>query len=152
MKGWATAPAAVACALTLAALAVLPSSGAMNPGASAKNELKTAAFHAGELAQKGTISETHLHLHHTINCLEGPAGRDFDAAAGDPCQGQGKGAIADLKAAVPAKVSGAQAALNDANAALTLALQGESSNSVGAAKSDAAKAAQLLTKAAGEIM
>ena len=146
MKPW-VGFIAVVC---LAAFAALPSGGAANPAASAKMELGTAPFHAGELAQKGTISATQLHLHHTINCLEGPSGPDYSASAGDPCKGQGSGAIPDLKAAV-GKVNGADVALTDANAALKMALEGEQTNDVTLAKSLAAQASQHLNKAANEI-
>ncbi len=148
MKSRAIGLAAAVCVVMLA---TLPSNGAATPAASAKTQLKTAAFHAGELAQKGTVSATHLHLHHTINCLEGPSGPDFNAQAGYPCQDQGHGAIPDLKAAVAAKVAGANAALADANSALRPALQGEATNDAAQAKSLAAQASQRLTRAANEI-
>jgi hypothetical protein len=61
-------------------------------------ELRTAATHAGFAAKYETLKEVMLHLHHTVNCLVGPKDRMFDAAAGDPCQGQGVGALPDIKA------------------------------------------------------
>lgn len=61
-------------------------------------ELKTASYHAGELARKATtLATVQLHLHHVLNCLVGSSDKRFDAAAGDPCKGQGKGIIADIQ-------------------------------------------------------
>jgi len=61
-------------------------------------EIKTAITHAGFAAKYDTLQEVTLHLHHTINCLVGPNDPLFDAAAGNPCQGQGKGALVDIEA------------------------------------------------------
>lgn len=56
---------------------------------------QTAIQHA-EYSSKGTtLKEVQLHLHHVLNCLEGKAGKDFDASFGNPCQGEG--ALDDLK-------------------------------------------------------
>ncbi len=52
----------------------------------------TAAQHAGLAAAAGDIAGAHRHLHHTLNCLIGPDGEGFDAAAGNPCRDAG-GAI-----------------------------------------------------------
>jgi len=52
----------------------------------------TAAQHAGLAAAAGDIAGAHRHLHHTLNCLVGPDGDGFDAAAGNPC-GDAGGAI-----------------------------------------------------------
>jgi len=48
-----------------------------------------------------------MHLQHVMNCLEGPRGKNFRPAVGNPCQGQGSGVIVDLQAAVEAGASGA---------------------------------------------
>jgi hypothetical protein len=61
-------------------------------------ELKTAITHAGFAAKYDTIKEVTLHLHHVLNCLVGPNDKMFDAGAGNPCQGQGNGILADIKA------------------------------------------------------
>jgi len=62
------------------------------------DELKTAIFHSG-LAQKyDTMKEVGLHLHHVVNCIVGPDDPMFDKTAGNPCQGQGKGLLVDMKA------------------------------------------------------
>jgi hypothetical protein len=63
-----------------------------------KAELKTAITHAGFAAKYDTLKEVTLHLHHVINCIVGPDDKMFDKAAGNPCQGQGKGILADIKA------------------------------------------------------
>ena len=52
----------------------------------------TAAQHAGLAAAAGDIAGAHRHMHHTLNCLVGPDGEGFDAAAGNPC-GDAGGAI-----------------------------------------------------------
>lgn len=62
-------------------------------------ELKTAVTHAGFAAKYETMKEVALHLHHALNCLVGPQDKRFDAAAGNPCQGQGNGYLPDQKAA-----------------------------------------------------
>lgn len=71
--------------------------------ADAGPEITTAAKHAGLAGNSGNIYGVHSHLHHTLNCLEGPTGADFDAKEMNPCQGMGAGAIADT---TDAKVKG----------------------------------------------
>jgi len=61
-------------------------------------ELKTAITHTGFAQKYDTLKEVTLHLHHVINCLVGPGDKMFDKAAGNPCQGQGKGIMPDIKA------------------------------------------------------
>jgi len=96
-----------------------------------QTELKTATFHSGELAQKvNTVAGVQLHLHHVINCIEGPSGADFFAQAGYPCQGQGNGIIPDLKVAVMHMVPGASAALQEAQICQQLALQALASKDI----------------------
>jgi len=41
------------------------------------------------------MKTTQMHLHHVVNCLVGPQGEGFDATFGNPCNGQGSGAISD---------------------------------------------------------
>ncbi|TMI70735.1 MAG: hypothetical protein E6H05_13335 [Bacillati bacterium ANGP1] len=65
--------------------------------AAAKTELGTASTHAGFAAQYDAVAEVELHLHHVVNCLEGPAGKNYNMGAGNVCQGQGNGIFADLK-------------------------------------------------------
>ena len=61
-------------------------------------ELKTAITHAGYSAKQEALPGATTHLHHALNCLVGPQGKGFDAAPGNPCQGQGNGYLPDLKA------------------------------------------------------
>ena len=63
--------------------------------ADAAKEIKTAALHAGMASTSDTLQMTRAHLHHTLNCLEGPKGANFDATALNPCKDQGMGAIPD---------------------------------------------------------
>ena len=150
MKGWGIGVLVVC----FVALATLPSSGAMmgtDLVGSIKTQLKTATFHAGELAQKGAIAATQLHMQHTINCLEGPTGPHFVQAVGYPCQGQGKGIMPDLKTAVSRMVPGAQAAWNDANIALILAMQAKGMTDVAQAQPWAKVVAEHLAKASDEL-
>ena len=49
--------------------------------ASPKEEVTTAALHAGLAAKGGDIKEVHTHLHHALNCLVGPDGQGYDAQA-----------------------------------------------------------------------
>ncbi|HSB68606.1 MAG TPA: hypothetical protein VLT62_04625 [Candidatus Methylomirabilis sp.] len=83
------------------AFAVAPALAQSTQPVSAGNpdaELQTAMTHAGFAAKYDTLKEVSQHLHHTINCVVGPQDKLFDAAAGNPCQGQGNGALPDLKA------------------------------------------------------
>ena len=58
-------------------------------------ELAIATVHAGMAADAADMKMVHAHLQHVVNCLAGPMGADYNGAAGDPCKGQGDGAIAD---------------------------------------------------------
>lgn len=150
MRGWGTG-VLVFCFVALATLPSSAAMGGMDLVGSIKAQLKTATFHAGELAQKGAIAATKLHMQHTINCLEGPAGPDFVQAVGYPCQGQGHGILPDLKAAVSRMVPGAQAAWADANIALDLAKQTRSMTDVAEAQPWAKVVAEHLSKASDEL-
>lgn len=144
MRGWGVALLVVC----IVAFGTPPSHGAMmDLVGSIKMQLKTATFHAGELAQKGALPATKLHMQHTINCLEGPSGKDFVQASGYPCQGQGHGILPDLNAAVAAGVPGAASALQDAQIALNLSMQTQGMNDVDAAQPYARVVAEYLTKA-----
>jgi hypothetical protein len=81
--------------VTLPALILFLGAGSIGAAESAK-EIQTAAQHAAFAAKGKTVAETHLHLHHVINCIVGPSGEGFDAQAGNPCQGQGAGALSDF--------------------------------------------------------
>ena len=117
--------------IALVTLAAATSAPAQSPLANAKKQLETAIFHSGELAQRGSaVAASRTHLQHTINCLEGPQGEHFNAAPGNPCQGQGNGILPDLRAAQAAGVRGAGGALRFATAAQTLITTALQSNDV----------------------
>ncbi|KEZ76028.1 hypothetical protein [Salinisphaera hydrothermalis] len=69
------------------ALVVLISGGSAL-AASAPAPFRIAAEHAGYAAKADKLETIQTHLHHVLNCLEGPPGRDSQAAAGDPCHGK----------------------------------------------------------------
>lgn len=103
---------------------------------SAKDEISTAHAHA-VLAQSATsVAMAHTHLHHVINCLVGPNGSGFDAAAGTPCKGQGNGAIPDS--------AGDHALHAKLESALATARAGLKSESLAAVHQDAGKLAARL--------
>ena len=58
-------------------------------------ELSTAQTHAGMASTQTDIAMAQKHLQHAVNCLVGPNGTGFDAAAGNPCGKSGNGAIPD---------------------------------------------------------
>ena len=100
-------------------------------------ELSTAVTHAGMAAGSTELKMVQTHLHHVVNCLVGPQGAGFDAAAGNPCKDQGGGAIAD---APPAK----QAMLKTA---LATAQSGIMETDLAKAKATAAETQLALKKA-----
>jgi len=63
--------------------------------ADVKAEITTAAQHASLAASASDVATVHMHLHHTLNCLEGPKGADFTTKEINPCQNDGNGAIPD---------------------------------------------------------
>ncbi len=71
--------------------------------ADAADEVATAAQHAGFSSKATSLTVAHMHLHHTLNCLVGPAGRGFDAKQANPCSSQGNGAIPDTSDAAAKK-------------------------------------------------
>ncbi len=77
-------------------------------------EIQVAAIHAGLAVEMHALAQTHLHLHHVINCLVGPNGRQFDPRAGNPCHGLGKGAIPDSRMSAPSVRSALHQALRNA--------------------------------------
>lgn len=66
-------------------------------------QVKTAMLHATFASKATDVAQTHMHLHHVINCLVGPNGEGFDASAGNPCQGQGNGALNDMAGSMQEK-------------------------------------------------
>ncbi|MGH8162324.1 MAG: hypothetical protein ACRESR_09345 [Gammaproteobacteria bacterium] len=119
--------AALACAFALPAFAQTHS---------AKKEVATAHAHALMAEHAKTVKMAHTHLHHVINCLVGTHGKEFDAAAGDPCKGQGNGALSDS-----ASDHALHGKLKDA---LSAAQAGLKSDSLAKVHKDAAKAAAAL--------
>jgi len=86
--------------------------------ADAKGEITIAAQHASLAAQASDMAGVRMHLHHTLNCLEGPKGADFSKTDMNPCAHAGNGAIPDstnptttatLQTAVGQAVSGLKA-------------------------------------------
>ena len=68
--------------------------------ATAKDEIMTAAEHAGLSGAASNLKMAHAHLHHALNCLVGPSGEGYDSSAFDPCKGKGNGAIPDADSKV----------------------------------------------------
>ena len=130
---------------------------AADPVALVTAQLKTAIFHAGQLAVRGArtgtpggpevtvpVLATREHLQHVINCIEGPGGKDFKTASGYPCQGQGNGILVDLKTAQTADVGGAPRATIFVNAALHVAMSAVGSADVNESQPFAAVVARNL--------
>lgn len=102
----------------------------------ASTEVSTARAHAMMAQSANTVAMAHTHLHHVINCLVGPGGQGYDASAGNPCKGQGNGAIPD--SAGNSTLHGRlQGALADAQAGLQ-------ANALATVQSDAGKIASAL--------
>ena len=106
--------------------------------ADAAKEIATATAHAGMGAASGDIMMVHAHLHHVLNCLEGPGGKDYDASQANPCKDQGMGAIPDADAATKAKLEGAA----------MMAKGGLGENDLAKAKEHAAEVQAALKQAA----
>lgn len=103
------------------AFALLASAAMAAPASHASREIATARVHATVATQIDTVTGAQLHLHHVINCLVGPHGNGWDAAAEtmseNHCNDLGNGAIADSKHD-PAVHRNAEAALRAAQAGL----------------------------------
>ncbi|HXB51862.1 MAG TPA: hypothetical protein VNU69_03805 [Rhizomicrobium sp.] len=102
-------------------------------------ELTVADQHAGFAAKATTIDMVHMHLHHSLNCLVGPAGTGFDTTVANPCAKQGNGAIPDsTDAAQKAKLQTAVGQLNTGLAATDMTAAAKSatdaSTTIGGAK------------------
>jgi len=85
-KIWVMAAMSAAASLALAVPSV---------AADAKGEITIAAQHASLASQATDISGVRMHLHHTLNCLEGPSGADYSKKDMNPCEHAGTGAIPD---------------------------------------------------------
>ncbi|MDE2090763.1 MAG: hypothetical protein KGJ08_02525 [Gammaproteobacteria bacterium] len=83
---------------------------------SADQEISTATTHAAMAANAADTATAIMHFHHVINCLVGPKGKQFDADAGNPCNGMGNGALNDIgqKSMQHAKLEHALALLEQA--------------------------------------
>lgn len=91
----------------LAAVAALAATPAL---ADVAAQLSVAQTHAGMAAKQADLKTVQMHLHHAVNCLVGPSGAGFDAAAGNPCGKAGTGAIPEsTDAAQKAKLEAAVA-------------------------------------------
>lgn len=93
------------------------------------SEIATAAQHAGLAAAATDLRQTHMHLHHVMNCLVGPGDGDFDKSNTNPCAQQGKGAFPDATN---------QDIKTKLQTALSLAADGIASNDEATAQKDAA--------------
>jgi hypothetical protein len=103
--------------------------------ADAKSEIATAAQHAGFAAAAPNLVQTHMHLHHAMNCLVGPLDADFDKTNMNPCAQQGKGAFPDESDPdIKTKLQNAMSAAAD----------GIASNDEATAKKNAATVESLL--------
>ena len=120
----------------LFALAIPMVAQAADSSAAVSKQVSTATAHAGMAMGAADLKMTHMHLHHVVNCLVGTSGKGFDAKAGDPCKGQGNGALVDAKgdAATEAKL----------HTALTEAEAGLKAKTVEAAHAEAKKAMGTL--------
>jgi len=103
----------------LAAFAQTPASAAT---ADVNQEIVTAAKHAQLAGNSENIDAVHVHLHHALNCIEGPKGANFDPKQMNPCKGMGDGAIPDstdmkVKAELEAAAKEAQAGVAEADLA-----------------------------------
>ncbi len=109
----------------------------------ARQQLTTAKTHAGFAAAAGSLGGVQQHTGHAVNCLVGRADRRFDQKWGDVCEGQGNGALVDLKAAG----SGGAAALKIAEEATKVGVETLGASSLAAAQAGAKKLAGLLDDA-----
>lgn len=112
----------------------------------ALSQVRTAITHAGFAGGGSTLSYVQQHLGHALNCLEGTRGKNFNAGWGHPCQGQGNGVLADLRAA-----PGGASFMLVAEAAGNLAVAGLKSRDLAEARNAARGVAALLTVIADNL-
>jgi hypothetical protein len=98
-------------------------------------EITLAAQHADLAAGASDLAGVRMHLHHALNCIEGPAGADFSKADLNPCQNAGSGAIPD--STNPTTTATLQTAIAEAVA-------GIAAKTLQTAQSDATKTAATL--------
>jgi hypothetical protein len=102
-------------------------------------ELSTAQTHAGMASTQTDIAMAHKHLQHAVNCLVGPNGKGFDAAAGNPCGKAGAGAIPDStdaaqKAKLTTIAASAEAGVGNADLAASQKAAKDTADALAAAK------------------
>lgn len=102
-------------------------------------ELSTAQTHAGMASTQTDIAMAKKHLQHAVNCLVGPSGAGFDAAAGNPCGKAGNGAIADTtnaaqKAKLTSIAASAKTGIGSSDLATVQKAAKDTSDAVAAAK------------------
>jgi hypothetical protein len=121
--------------------AVFLASTAFAQNGDAAKELATARAHAKLAEASQSVEVAKMHLHHVINCLVGPHGDGFDAAAGNPCKGMGDGAEMDSHKGQMGSMKG----MDKASHALELARQGVAASKL----SEVHKAAAGVVKSIG---
>ena len=98
-------------------------------------QVGTASKHAGFAAAGTDLKGLQKHMHHVLNCLVGPSGKGFDESFGNPCNGQGQGAIPETTdAATKTKLE----------SALTVTRQAVATSDMAAAKKGASDTAAML--------
>lgn len=112
-------------------------------GGDLRTPLRTAATHATNAAISETARNVREHLTHVVNCLEGPRGRNYDQAPGNPCQGQGNGIMPDIRAA-----QGGAVWMPVVEAAADLALKGVKATEMSSARNIGRGVAALLSTTA----
>ncbi|WP_147305059.1 hypothetical protein [Alkalilimnicola ehrlichii] len=100
-----------------------------------RQQLQTALLHAEFAADGEKAPAIHYHLHHVINCLVGPRGDAFREEVGNPCEGQGRGLVHDLRGS---------AGRDEVDLALTAALHGLNAEQVEAARAAGERVHRLL--------
>ncbi len=115
-------------------------------GADVKTQIKTAITHAGFAASGSAMGYVQQHLGHTLNCIEGPKGKHFNASWGNVCDGQGNGILVDLKAA-----PGGAALMSDAEKADSEAVAGLKTKTLDEAKKAAQGVSDILTGISGKL-
>src|ERR1700722_19937432 len=103
--------------------------------ADAAGEITVAAQQAGVAPAATGPAGVRMHLHHALNCIEGPNGADFSKTDMNPCQGSGSGAIPD--STNPTTIATLQTAIAEA-------VSGIAASSLQTAQSDASKTAATL--------
>ena len=101
-------------------------------------ELSTAQTHAGMASTQTDIAMAQKHQQHAVNCLVGPSGTGFDAAAGNPCGKAGNGAIPDStdaaqKAKLTSIVASAESGVGNADLAASQKAAKETADAIAAA-------------------